>query len=136
MRRLLVAVSGVLLLACSQGAWAQGCDEYDPTGPSETAKIILTHNDSVGPWTGELRTFVDTGSIGPVAVSAVSATPSGRLRAVSAKPEISRISPHAGEHLKGIAIVVSTWDKKPPARVVVTLRQVCAKYFRDTFLYY
>ncbi|MBV9828156.1 MAG: hypothetical protein JO001_21185 [Alphaproteobacteria bacterium] len=136
MRRLLAASSGMLLLAGSSAALAQSCDEYNPNGPTETAKVVLTHNDSIGPWTGEMRTFVQTGSIGKVDVSAVSARPSGRLRAVSAEPEISRISPRGGEQLKGIAIVVSTYDKRPPARVVVTLRQVCAKYFRDTFLYY
>jgi len=58
------------------------------------------------------------------------------VRGVSAIPELSRVSPNYGEQLKGIAIVISLRNRAPPATVVLNLRQVCAEYFRNTFLYY
>jgi hypothetical protein len=140
MRRLHRACSivGAACLAMSAvaPAVAAPCDEYDPTAPGRTASVTLTRNDSMGPGERELRTFVATGSIGKVDVVNISASPRGDVRAVSAVPEISRLSPHYGEQLRGIAIVVTPTGDALPAKVVVTLRQVCAQYFRDTFLYY
>src|SRR4029077_19390332 len=71
-----------------------------------------------------------------VAVRVVSSTPHGIVRVVTASPELSRVSPNYGEQLKGIAITVSLRNRAPPATVVLDLRQVCAEYFRNTFLYY
>ena len=53
-----------------------------------------------------------------------------------AAPHVSRLSPDFGEQLKGIAVTVSLASKHRPAAVTVQLRQVCAKYFRNSFLYY
>ena len=38
--------------------------------------------------------------------------------------------------VKGIAVTVSLAGGGRPSAVTVSLRQVCAKYFRDSFLYY
>ena len=51
-------------------------------------------------------------------------------------PTLSRFSPRYGERLKGIAVAVSLKRGATPVTVAVRLRQVCAGYFRDTFLYY
>lgn len=83
-----------------------------------------------------MRSFVDTGSIGMVEGAIVSATPPGIVASFSAVPEISRFSPHDGEALKGIAVAVRLAHASRRVRVVIGLRQVCASYFRDTFLYY
>ena len=66
----------------------------------------------------------------------VSSVPHGVVRSFFAGPEISRYSPHYGEALKGIAVGVSLEPTRRPVRVVVRLRQVCAQYFRNSFLYY
>jgi hypothetical protein len=131
--------------ACAAGLFALGlpsalsaapCDEYEPTGPARSAQITLNARDFVDQRYDEMRSFVATGSIGKVAVGVVSSTPRGIVRGVSASPELSRVSPNYGEQLKGIAIVVSLRNRAPPATVVLNLRQVCAEYFRNTFLYY
>jgi hypothetical protein len=49
---------------------------------------------------------------------------------------VSRVSPLYGEQLKGIAVAVSLRGRARPGTVVLSLRQVCAEYFRNTFLYY
>ncbi len=144
MRRLLCAlrVIGTACFAMSavasatQTAFAGQCDAYNPMAPARTASVTLTRNDSMGPGERELRTFVVTGSIGRVDVANISASPRGSVRAVSAVPEISRLSPEYGEQLRGISIVVTPSGDALPGKVTVTLRQVCAEYFRDTFLYY
>ena len=51
-------------------------------------------------------------------------------------PEISTISPYFGERLKGIKVAVSLTKTRQPVSVVLKLRQVCARHFRNTFLYY
>ena len=132
------AVAGAVgLSAVMAGAAvaAPACDEYNPLSPSLTGKITVQADDWTGPGSGELRTFVETGSIGKVDITNVSASPKG-IGPVSAAPQISRLSPHGGEQLKGIAVVVRLPNHNPRARVVLTVRQVCARYFRDTFLYY
>jgi hypothetical protein len=128
--------AGVLVLCLPSASPAAPCDEYDPADPSRSAQITLNARDFVDQRYDEMRSFVATGSIGKVAVRVVSSTPRGIVRGVSASPELSRVSPNYGERLKGIAIVVSLRNRTPPATVVLNLSQVCAEYFRNTFLYY
>lgn len=132
----MVAGAAVLsALVVTPARAAPDCDEYNPLSPALTGKITVQVDDSLGPASGELRTFVETGSIGKVDITNISASPKG-IGPVSAVPEISRLSPRGGEQLKGIAIAVRVPNHNPRARVVLTLRQVCAQHFRDTFLYY
>jgi len=127
---LAVALGGSAALA------AAPCDEYDPAAPAGSARITLDSSDFVDESGDELRSFIFTDSIGRVDVSVVSASPPATVLGVSALPGVSRFSPYYGEALKGIAIVVAVTPSRRPARVVLDLRQVCAKRFRDTFLYY
>jgi hypothetical protein len=129
-------VAGVLALGCHAALAAPPCDEDNPAGPSRSVKITLNSSDFVDLGADEMRSFIATGSIGRVDVAVVSSTPRGIVRRVSAVPQISRMSPHYGEQLKGIAIAVALQHSAPPAHVVVSLRQVCAEYFHNTFLYY
>jgi hypothetical protein len=112
------------------------CDEYDPAGPMGRARLVLTANDFTDGSRDELRTFVENDSIGRVDVLVVSASPPASVVDVTAGPTISRFSPYYGEELKGIAVAVRVAPSGRPMRVVLDLRQVCAKRFRDTFLYY
>lgn len=112
------------------------CDEYDPAGPLGRARLMLTANDFTDDSRDELRTFVETDSIGRVDVMVVSASPPATVLDFSALPTVSRFSPYYGEELKGIAVAVRVTPSRRPVRVVLDLRQVCAKRFRDTFLYY
>ncbi len=129
--------AGVFLL-CLQGlaAAAPPCDEYDPSGPTRGARIRLNAGDFLDESRDELRSFVATDSVGAVTATIASIRPRGVVRAVSAVPEVSRFSPHYGENLKGIAVTVLLAPHARPAAVTVSLRQVCARYFRNTFLYY
>lgn len=115
---------------------AAACDEYDPAGSSISTRITLSSSDFVDQRRDEMRTFIATGSIGRVDVAIVSSTPRDIVRGISAVPEVSRPSLHYGEQLKGIAIAVSVRNGARPPIVVLNLRQVCAEYFRETFLYY
>ena len=128
--------AGLLLVCCPWALSAAPCDEYDPAGPSRSAQITLNSGDFVDQRRDEMRSFVATGSIGRVDAAIISSTPPGIVRGVSATPEVSRMSPLNGEQLKGIAIAVSLSSRTGPATVVLNLRQVCAEYFRNTFLYY
>ena len=130
------AAGAILWLLCGGVALADPCDEYDPAGPSRSAQITLGPADLVDAAGGEMRSFVATGSIGTVEGTIVSATPPGIVASFSAVPETSRLSPDHGEALKGIAVAVRLTRDSKQARVVVSLRQVCARYFRNTFLYY
>jgi hypothetical protein len=132
------ALVGAVLLIGSPGTApaAQPCDEADPFGPTDSTRITLTTADFVDEVRDELRSFIATDSLGRVDFTVVSSRPAGIVRAISAVPEVSRFSPHYGEQLKGIAVTVALASRKRPATVTVTLRQVCAKYFRDSFLYY
>jgi hypothetical protein len=112
------------------------CDEYDPAGPMGRASLALSANDFTDDSRDELRTFVETDSIGRVDVAVISASPPGTVLDFSAGPTVSRFSPYYGEELKGIAVAVRVAAGRRPVRVVLDLRQVCAKRFRDTFLYY
>ncbi len=124
-----------VLLSC-HAVLAAPCDEYNPAGPWRSAQITLGPNDFVDEAGDEMRSFVATGSVGRVEAAIVSATPPGIVAGLSAVPKASRLSPDHGETLKGIAVAVRLAHTGRPARVVVALRQVCARYFRNTFLYY
>ncbi len=128
--------AGLLLLGCAASPAAAACDEYDPAAPINSARITLTAGDAADESGDELRSFVATGSLGRVEARVLSATPSGIVRTVSATPQVSRFSPLYGERLKGVAIVVRLKGRTPRAAVVLDVRQVCAQYFRNTFLYY
>ena len=131
------AVTAVVLAAADPAAAsAAPCDEYDPTAPVYSADIALTAGDFVNEERDEVRTFVATGSLGRVDATIVSSVPRGVVRSFFAGPEVSRYSPDHGEALKGIAVGVALERTRRPFRVVVRLRQVCAQYFRNSFLYY
>lgn len=129
------ALAATVLLGSPAWAAAQ-CDEADPFGPAATTQITLAGADFVDEVGDELRTFVATDSLGRVDFSVVSARPGGVVRAIAAVPEVSRFSPLYGERLKGIAVTVALAGNQRPAAVTVQLRQVCARYFRNSFLYY
>src|SRR4051812_17797242 len=132
-----VLMAATVLLGWRGAALAAApCDEADPLSPAETTRITLGPADFVDELRDELRTFIATDSLGRVEFAVVSSRPSGILRGVSAIPEVSRVSPNSGEQLKGIAVTVSLARKHRPAVITVQLRQVCAKYFRNSFLYY
>jgi hypothetical protein len=112
------------------------CDEYNPFGPVRTGEITLDAADFADEDGTEILSFIETESIGKVDVQIVSTTPAKIVRTVSAVPEISTASPYYGERLKGIKVAVSLTKAKQPVSIVLKLRQVCAKHFRNTFLYY
>ena len=112
------------------------CDEYDAAGPMGRARLTLTAKDFTDDGRDELRTFVETNSTGRVNAAVVSASPPASVLDFSAAPAVSRFSPYYGEELKGIAVAVRVAPNRRPVRIVLDLRQVCAKRFRDTFLYY
>jgi hypothetical protein len=112
------------------------CDQYDPLSPAPSGRITLDSRDLMHRGGSELRSFIETGSTGRVGARLVGATPSGVVLSVSARPEISRISPDFGERLKGVALDVTLASAVEPVRVVVDVQQVCARHFRNTFLYY
>ena len=126
-----------LFLLCRPTALpAATCDEYNSASPARTTQVTLSSSDAVDESRDELRSFIETGSLGRVTVSVLSANPSGIVGAVSATPEVSDFSSRYGERLKGIAVTVRLKTGRQPAEVVLRLRQVCARYFRNTFLYY
>lgn len=130
------ATALALGLGVPAAAWAAPpCDEYDPYGPARSAQIRLGPADFVDEDGDELRSFIATDSIGRVEVS-VAASSGGAVRSVTAVPEISMFSRYYGEQLKGINVAVSVDPSRRPASVVLNLSQVCAKHFRNTFLYY
>ena len=127
-RNLACAAMGatVLLAASLNPSFAAApCDEFNPVGPARSIVVALTSTD-----------FVETGSLGRVEASIVSSVPRGVVHGFSAAPEVSRFSPYYAEALKGVAIGVTVQPNRRPVRVVVRLRQVCAKFFRNSFLYY
>ena len=131
------AVGAIAFAAAAPGPLsAAPCDEYDPSASVRSTDVVLTAGDFVNEGRDEVRTFVATGSLGRVDATIVSSLPRGVVRSFFAGPEISRYSPHYGEALKGIAVGVMLEPTLRPVRVVVRLRQVCAQYFRNSFLYY
>jgi hypothetical protein len=138
-----VALLGVVLSAgvlsneapaASPGGWL--CDEYNPFGPTRSGEITLNATDFADEDGTEILSFIETESIGKVDVEIVSTVPARIVRGVSAVPEISTMSPYYGEQLKGIRVAVALKKTKQPVSVVLKLRQVCARHFRNTFLYY
>jgi hypothetical protein len=131
------AIGASALLAASPSTpSAAPCDEYNPASPARSVVVALTPTDFVDEERDEMRSFVETGSLGPVEVSIVSAVPRGIVHGFVAVPEVSRFSPYYGEALKGIAVGVTVEPGRRPVRVLVKVRQVCAKFFRNSFLYY
>jgi hypothetical protein len=131
------AAAAIAVIAADPGPLsAASCDEYDPAAPTRHADIALTTGDFVNEQRDELRSFVATGSLGRVDATIVSSVPHGVVRNFFAGPEISRYSSHYGEELKGIAVGVVLEPTRRPVRVVVRLRQACAQYFRNSFLYH
>jgi hypothetical protein len=135
-RAWLAGGTALLALALPTGPAAAQCDRFDPAGPARSALIRLDAGDLVAHGGDELRSFVETGSLGPAAAVLVSAIPPGIVLGVRAVPEVSRFSRHYGEALQGVTISVALKPGTRPESVVVRLRQVCARYFRNTFLYY
>lgn len=131
---LLLATTGTL--SAQPPGFAPSCDQYDPHSPANSARITLDSSDLIDRRGDEMRSFIDTGSIGKADVSVISSSPPGIVQAISAVPEISRLSPDYGENLKGIAVAVALGPSRRPVRIVLDVRQVCARHFRNTFLYY
>ena len=128
--------AAAVLLADPGALSAAPCDEYDPAAPVRAARITLSARDSVDEQRDELRSFVATGSLGHVDAVLLYSIPRGAVRSYFAGPLISRHSPNYGEELKGIAVSVAVQPGRRPVSVVIGLRQVCAQYFRNSFLYY
>ena len=82
-----------------------------------------------------MRSFFLTGSLGRVTARIVAQTPPGIVQSLSATAQLSHLSPNYGEQLKGIDVRVNLKRHDRTASVSVSLRQVCAEYFRNTFLY-
>jgi len=118
------ARSAVAAEVCTDGAAAR------------SAEITLTAADFFDPDGEEMRTFVDTGSLGAVNASVVSARPRGVVRSVAAVPARSLLSPYFGEDLKGIDVTVALNKSRISPVVRLRLRQDCAKYLHNSFLYY
>jgi hypothetical protein len=112
------------------------CDEYNPAGPMGMAQIALGPADYTDPRGSEIRSFIETGSIGRVVVDVAGSNPRDVISSIFAAPAISRYSPYFGEELRGIEVVVTLWPRARGGRVLLDLRQVCAARFRNTFLYY
>ena len=126
----LIASAGTLAHA------AAPCDEYNPSGPMRTTQITLNATDYTDDQRDQMRSFLETDSIGRVDVAIVGSTPRDAVLSVTAVPEISRVSGYFGEELRGIAVNVWLRPTARAAQVTLKLRQVCARRFRNTFLYY
>lgn len=140
MRQRLTLAYAVLFAAATAcavpiAARAQACDEHNPASPAGTTQVTLGATDFTDDAHNELRSFILTGSLGPVTARVVASNPPGIVQSLSAAPQISRLSPNYGEQLKGIDIRVNLKRHDRTASVSVSLRQVCAQYFRNTFLY-
>jgi hypothetical protein len=114
---------------------AQSCDENNPASPAATTQVTLGASDFTDEAHNELRSFILTGSLGPATARVVAASPPGIVQSLSATAQVSHLSPNYGEQLKGIDIRVNLKRHDRSASVSVSLRQVCAQYFRNTFLY-
>jgi hypothetical protein len=132
--RLLRPVAALLLL--SANARSVAAEVCSAGAASRSAEITLTAADYFDPYGEEMRTFVDTGSLGAVEASLVSAGPRDVVRSFRAVPARSLLSPYFGEDLKGINVTVSLYKSRISPIVRLRLQQDCAKYLRNTFLYY
>jgi hypothetical protein len=126
----------VALLFLSAGARSVAAEVCGADAAARSAEITLTAADFSDPYGEEMRTFVDTGSLGAVEASLVSARPRDVVRSFTAVPARSRLSPYFGEDLKGIHVRVSLNKSRISPVVRLRLQQNCAKYLRNTFLYY
>lgn len=127
----------MLLLSGGAVAAAENCAGANAAAAaSRSAVITLTAADFFDPYGEEMRSFVDTGSLGAVDARVVSARPRGVVRSFTAVPARSLLSPHFGEDMKGINVTVSLFKSKASPVVRIRLQQECAKYLRNTFLYY
>ena len=114
---------------------APSCDEYNPFGPARIGEIALNATDFADEHGTELLSFIETESIGPVEAQLVR-KPGEHCAGHFGCAGHQHGSPYFGERLKGIRVAVSLNEPRQPVRVVLKLRQVCAKHFRNTFLYY
>jgi hypothetical protein len=130
-----VLVVAVLVVAGPGMARAQTCDENNPASPAQTTQVVLGASDFTDDSGDAMRSFFLTGSLGQVTARVVAANPPGIVQSLSATAEVSHLSPNYGEQLKGIDIRVNLKRHDRAASVSVSLRQVCAQYFRNTFLY-
>lgn len=112
------------------------CDEFNPGAPVLSTTIVLRTSDAFDDQRKELRTFIETGSLGFVRAELVSFGKKTPILSFFASPVISRYSENYGEQLKGIAVGVLLAPKKRPVSVSIRLHQVCAKHFRNSFLSY
>jgi hypothetical protein len=117
-------------------AAAGACNVNVAGSPAASADITLTGADLFDGADDQLRSFVETGSLGRVEARLVSASPRGAVIAVNARPALSHFSPYYGEQLRGIDIAVALAKGYRSARVRVRVSQVCARHFRNTFLYF
>jgi len=129
------SIAVVLVFAFLTAARAQSCDENNPAGPAGNTQIALGTSDFTNEARDDMRSFIVTGSLGQVTAKIVGQTPTGIVQSLTATPQISQLSPNYGEQLKGIDIHVALKRGDRSAVVWVSLRQVCAQYFRTTFLY-
>ena len=134
MQRWLFPAAIILGIAASAPLRAAECDEHNPYGPTRSGQVTLTASDATNDQRTELRSFVETGSLGRVEASVVAATPPAIVRNVAAAPHLSRLMPDFGERLKGVEIVARLAARDPGVRIVVRLRQVCAEHFHESFL--
>jgi hypothetical protein len=128
----------LLLLAGGAGSAlaASQCDAIGAGAAVRSAEITLTAADFFDADGLEMRNFVDTGSLGMVDAQVLSTRPRDVVRSLTAVPARSRLSPYFGEDLKGINVTVSLYKSRIPPVVHIRLRQDCAKYMHNTFLYY
>ena len=142
MRRWVRAQAAAVIVTGVLAGWptalsAAPCDEFNPFGPARTAHITLDGTEILDiDNSDEMLSFVETGSLGRVDVSVLSSMPHGVVRHISAVPHVSRLTREAGEHLKGVELALSLNGAARHARVVLSVRQVCARHFRHTFLHY
>jgi hypothetical protein len=133
--RLLSPATALLLLAAA-ARFTLAAEVCTAGGAARSAEITLTAADFFDPDGEEMRTFVDTGSLGAVNASLVSARPRGVVRSFTAVPARSLLSPYFGEDLKGIDVTVSLNKSRRSPVVRLRLQQDCAKYLHNSFLYY
>lgn len=140
MRRIgfLAAIVAVTVVSAGAGGGAsaaQGCDEYNPRSPARTARVTLTATDAQDETGKELRAFIETGSLGKVDISMVRSNYRGPVQHILAVPHLSQHSPNYGEELKGVEISADLSRPVRGTRIVVEVRQICAQFFRNSFLY-
>jgi hypothetical protein len=131
------ALALLFVIVAAPAVGAEGLCHANGFGAAlRSAVVTLTAADFYDPYGQEMRTFVDTGSLGAVTAELVSARPREIVRSFTAVAARSRLSPYFGEDLKGISVTVSLYRSRIPPVIRLRLTQDCAKYLRNTFLYY